>query len=68
MPAILDQVNLVARDIDKSADFYRRLGCDVPDVEPNRKSPPYHLNCGLQSKRCLAPTLPSREACADDDR
>ena len=28
---VLDQVNLVASDVDASIEFYRRLGLDVPD-------------------------------------
>ncbi len=28
---ILNQLNIVARDFDKTLEFYRRLGVDVPD-------------------------------------
>jgi uncharacterized glyoxalase superfamily protein PhnB len=31
-PPVLDQVNLVVRDIEASVAFYRRLGLDVPDA------------------------------------
>jgi catechol 2,3-dioxygenase-like lactoylglutathione lyase family enzyme len=29
---VLDQVNIVVRDIDAATDFYRRLGVDFPDT------------------------------------
>jgi catechol 2,3-dioxygenase-like lactoylglutathione lyase family enzyme len=31
---ILDQVNLVVSDMDASVAFYRRLGLDIPDFDP----------------------------------
>jgi len=31
---ILDQINLVTRDMDASVAFYRRLGVDIPDGSP----------------------------------
>lgn len=31
---ILDQVNLVVSDMEATVDFYRRLGLDIPDSEP----------------------------------
>jgi catechol 2,3-dioxygenase-like lactoylglutathione lyase family enzyme len=51
MPAkpVLNQINLVVRDMKASADFYRRLGCDVPEVEPDAKAPAFHLTCGLEN-------------------
>src|SRR5579862_7045440 len=31
---VLDQINLVTRDMDASLAFYRRLGIDIPDRDP----------------------------------
>ena len=31
---VLDQVNLVTRDMDAAVAFYRRLGVEIPDTEP----------------------------------
>jgi catechol 2,3-dioxygenase-like lactoylglutathione lyase family enzyme len=31
---MLDQVNLVVRDMDTTVAFYRRLGVEIPDTEP----------------------------------
>jgi len=31
---VLDQVNLVVRDMDGMVDFYRRLGVDIEDMDP----------------------------------
>src|SRR5450432_2324273 len=31
---VLDQVNLVVRDMDASAAFYRSLGLAIPDLDP----------------------------------
>jgi uncharacterized glyoxalase superfamily protein PhnB len=31
---VLGQLNIVARDFDRSLEFYRRLGVDVPDSPP----------------------------------
>lgn len=45
-----NQLNLVVRDMKASADFYRRLGCDVPEVEPDMKEPPFHLACGVKNE------------------
>jgi len=44
---VLNQLNIVVRDMHASADFYRRLGCDVPAAEDKAKGPPFHLACGL---------------------
>jgi catechol 2,3-dioxygenase-like lactoylglutathione lyase family enzyme len=46
-PAVLNQLNIVVRDIRASADFYRRLGCDVPLPEDDAKVPPFRVTCGL---------------------
>ena len=44
-----NQVNLVVGDMKASADFYRRLGCEVDPVEADTKVPPFHLACGLKN-------------------
>ncbi len=31
---VLDQVNLVTSDMDAAVAFYRRLGVEIPDTEP----------------------------------
>ena len=31
---VLDQVNVVTRDVDASVAFYRRLGVEIADTEP----------------------------------
>ena len=31
---VLDQINLVVRDMDAAVAFYRRLGLDIPDRDP----------------------------------
>lgn len=35
---ILDQINLVVSDMDASVAFYRRLGLNIPDTEPDFQS------------------------------
>ncbi len=32
--AVLDQLNIVVRDMDAAVDFYRRLGIDIPETLP----------------------------------
>jgi predicted lactoylglutathione lyase len=39
----LNQINLVAGDIRASADFYRRLGADIPAVANDA----FHVSCGV---------------------
>jgi len=34
-PAVLDQLNIVVRDMDAAVDFYRRLGIEIPDTLPD---------------------------------
>ena len=36
--AVLDQLNIVVRDMDAAVDFYRRLGLEIPDTLPLRRS------------------------------
>ncbi len=31
-PAVLDQLNIVVRDMDAAVDFYRRLGIEIPET------------------------------------
>ena len=33
-PAVLDQLNIVVRDMDAAVDFYRRLGIEIPETLP----------------------------------
>jgi uncharacterized glyoxalase superfamily protein PhnB len=33
-PAVLDQLNIVVRDMDAALDFYRRLGVEIPETLP----------------------------------
>ena len=33
-PAVLDQLNIVVRDMKAAVDFYRRLGLEIPDTLP----------------------------------
>jgi len=42
--AVLDQLNLVVADIEKSAAFYRRLGVEVPASDPGPDGKPFHVN------------------------
>ena len=34
-PPVFDQLNLVVSDMDATVTFYRRLGLDVPDTDPD---------------------------------
>ncbi len=34
-PAVLDQLNIVVRDMDAAVDFYRRLGVEIPETLPD---------------------------------
>ena len=34
-PAVLDQLNIVVRDMDAAVDFYRRLGIEIPETLPD---------------------------------
>jgi catechol 2,3-dioxygenase-like lactoylglutathione lyase family enzyme len=43
----LNQINLVAENIEASADFYRRLGADVPSAASGEMRSPFHLSCGV---------------------
>jgi len=43
----LNQINLVAADIKASAEFYRRLGADVPAAASDEMRSPYHVRCGV---------------------
>jgi len=45
--AVLNQINLVVGDIRASAEFYRRLGVDVPLPPPDSGAAPFHATCGL---------------------
>ncbi len=42
---ILDQINLVVKDMDASLAFYRRLGVDLPDWMPNWD--PHHRSANV---------------------
>jgi len=32
---VLDQVNIVVKDMDRTVDFYRKLGLEIPDTVPD---------------------------------
>ncbi len=34
-PAVLEQINVVVRDMEAAVDFYRRLGIEIPDTLPD---------------------------------
>jgi catechol 2,3-dioxygenase-like lactoylglutathione lyase family enzyme len=44
---VLNQINIVAADIAKSRDFYKRLG--VPIAEPADSAPEFHAGCELEN-------------------
>jgi catechol 2,3-dioxygenase-like lactoylglutathione lyase family enzyme len=41
---VFDQVNVVAANLEKSADFYRRLGVSLPQPTLDHSGDPYHAN------------------------
>ena len=44
---VLDQINVVAHDMDASLAFYRRLGLDIPDRSPEWD--PHHRSANVAS-------------------
>ncbi len=42
---VLNQINLVVRDVNASAKFYRRLGANFPAPAESETSAPYHASC-----------------------
>ena len=42
---ILDQVNIVTGDLQRSVDFYRRLGAVFPRPLPNSSGRLFHASC-----------------------
>jgi catechol 2,3-dioxygenase-like lactoylglutathione lyase family enzyme len=49
--AVLNQLNIVVRDIRASADFYRRLGARIPEPPvAGGNSQPFHAECDLANE------------------
>ena len=44
MPARLDQINIVSKDLDATVAFYRRLGIGMQDPFRTRSGEPFHTN------------------------
>ena len=45
---ILDQVNIVAGDLQGLFDFYRRLGMSLPEPPKNKAGELFHANCDIE--------------------
>lgn len=51
-PPVFDQINLIARDLDLTLAFYRRLGLDIPDAW-STASGAHHAEVRMPSGVCL---------------
>ncbi len=50
-PAVFDQLNIVVRDMDAAVDFYRRLGIEIPETQPEWQA--HHRNASTVGEVAL---------------